>query len=126
MATESVPMGDPAPQDLKQKADEVLPKGYHRPYVGGPLLEDVEEGAPLGTPVVGATDGPFEADGLIPRGANQPLTAEQAAYLNNKYPEPPEGTPLPGQMQSEKHVASGMGTVTPASLRSKVKSYMGR
>jgi hypothetical protein len=85
MAT-AVPMGAPAPDTLAQAADEVVPAGYHRPYIGAGLepIKDPATLAPPGTPVCGPTDGPFEA-GKVPLGASAPLTAEQAAYLNKKY-----------------------------------------
>jgi hypothetical protein len=86
MATE-IPMGGPSPEVLAQATDAPVIAGYHRPYVGAALQPEVDEAdmAPPGTPVVGPTDGPFE-EGSRPVGASIPLTAEQAAYLNAKYP----------------------------------------
>lgn len=86
MATTPIPMGAPAPDVLTQAADEVIPAGFHRPYIGAGLepIKDPGTLAPPGTPVVGPTDGPF-VEGKIPNGSAHPLTAEQAAYLNTKY-----------------------------------------
>ena len=47
---------------------------------------DEADAMPIGTPNCGPTDGPF-VEGGYPAGASEPLTAEQAAYLNKKYPE---------------------------------------
>lgn len=86
MATE-IPMGAPSPEVLTQPLDPAIPSGYRRAYVGAALEPEVDPAstAPPGTPIVGPTDGPFE-EGVTPAGASAPLTAEQAAYLNAKYP----------------------------------------
>lgn len=82
-----VPQGDPAPVTLEQPNDPFTPEGYKRPYPDGAAEPKVnpDDVPPPGTPQVGPTDGPF-AEGVVPAGTATPLTAEQAAYLNKKFP----------------------------------------
>jgi hypothetical protein len=78
-----VKMGDPSPEAMTQSTDEVLPAGFHRPYVGAALEPIVDVMDPDPMPVAGPTDGPFVAD--IAAVGTQPLTADQAEALNAIY-----------------------------------------
>ena len=86
MATE-IPMGAPSPEVLVQASDPVPPPGYSRPYVGAAVEPEPDPGA-VPTPPVGALDngGKVFAEGDTPNGMNRPLTGDEAAALNEKYP----------------------------------------
>lgn len=86
MATE-IPMGGASPETLAQPADEVLPPGYSRPYIGAALEPEPDPGA-VAVPPVGALDngGMVFAEGDRPVGMNRPLTGDEAAALNERYP----------------------------------------
>jgi hypothetical protein len=69
-------------------AAPIAPEATYNPagqLTSAPPVEPKPEPMPEGTPPCGPTDGPFE-EGVIPTGASVPLTGEQAAYLNKKYP----------------------------------------
>src|SRR5262245_56287296 len=82
----TVRMGDPSPETLEQDADEIIPDGFFRPYLGAALVPEPKGALPMpaGTPVCGPTDGPFVAN-VAPRNG-QPLTSAQAAWLNARFP----------------------------------------
>ncbi len=86
MATE-IPMGAPSPEVLVQPNDPVLPAGYSRPYIGG-AAEPEPDPDSVPVPPVGALDngGMAFAEGDTPVGMSRPLTGDEAAALNEKYP----------------------------------------
>lgn len=82
-----IPQGAPSPEVLQQASDPVLPAGYSRPYIGAAAEPEPDPDA-VAVPPVGALDngGYVFAEGDTPVGMSRPLTGDEAAALNEKYP----------------------------------------